>query len=96
MTNLSPRTVAALTHLRRLKPLDGYAAESYISFSGKPLVQLKRRNVPLKDEGFLDLVVHNSRVIGIQILTSSGNVGRGLILVNEDGSPCAIDDSPIT
>ena len=100
MTNnqrqLSPRTVAALTHLRRLRHLDGYAAESYISLSGKPLVQLKRRNVPLKDEGFLDLVVHNSRVIGIQILTSSGNVGRGLILVNEDGSPCATDDSPIT
>lgn len=88
--------MAALTHLRRLRPLDGYAAESYISLSGKPLVQLKRRNVPLKDEGFLDLVVHNSRVIGIQILTSSGNVGRGLILVNEDGSPCATDDSPIT
>ena len=98
---LSPRTVAALNHLRRLKPLDGYAAECYLSSStGKTLVQLKRRNVPLKDNGdFLDIVVdnmhNNSRVIGIQILTSSGNVGRGIILVNGDGTPCK-DDSSVT
>ncbi len=59
-------------------------------------MHLKRRNVPLRDDGdFLDIVVHNSRVIGIQILTSSGNVGRGVVLVNEDGTPCN-DDSPIT
>ena len=79
MTNsrLSPRTVAALNHLRRLKPLDGYAAESY-SYFGKNLIRLKRRNIPLKDEGFLDICVVNSRVIGIQILTSSGNVGGSL------------------
>lgn len=97
MTNsrLSPRTVAALNHLRRLKPLDGYAAESY-SYFGKNLIRLKRRNIPLKDEGFLDICVVNSRVIGIQILTSSGSVGRGVVLVNEDGNPCTRDDSPIT
>lgn len=92
---LSPRTVAALNHLRRLKPLDGYAAESY-SYFGKNLIRLKRRNIPLKDEGFLDIWLINSRVIGIQILTSSGSVGRGVVLVNEDGTPCTRNDSPIT
>ena len=93
---LSPRTVAALNHLRRLKPLDGYAVENYTSF-GKKLVRLKRRNIPLKDEGFLDLCVYENRVIGLQILTSSGNVGRGVVLVNEDGNPCTSrDDSQIT
>mmetsp|Transcript_24394 Transcript_24394/g.40254 ORF Transcript_24394/g.40254 Transcript_24394/m.40254 type:complete len:284 (+) Transcript_24394:85-936(+) len=99
MTNqrqLSPRTVAALNHLRRLKPLDGYAAEIYNNF-GKELIRLKRRNVSLHDEGFLDIVLYERRVIGIQILTSSGNVGRGLVLVNEDGNPCTSrDDSRIT
>jgi len=93
---LSPRTVAAINHLRRIKPLDGYAAECYRSLSGKNLVQLKRRNIPLRDNrDFLDIVVYQSRVIGIQILTSSGNVGRGITLVNEDGTPCN-DDSQIT
>ena len=97
MTNnrLSPRTVAALNHLRRLKPLDGYAAESY-SYFGKNLIRLKRRNIPLKDEGFLDICLINSRVIGIQILTSSGSVGRGVVLVNEDGTPCTKGDAPLT
>lgn len=94
---LSPRTVAALNHLRRLKPLDGYAVESYTSF-GKKLVRLKRRNIPLKDDSlFIDIILYESRVIGLQILTSSGNVGRGVVLVNEDGNPCTSrDDSQIT
>ena len=96
INQLSPRTVAALNHLRRLKPLDGYSAESYLSTSGKHFVRLKRRNVPFRDDdGFLDIVVHNSRVIGIQILTASGSVGRGILLVDEAGKPCN-DNTQIT
>ena len=93
---LSPRAVAALDHLRLVRPFDGYAVESYLSLTGKTLVRLKRRNIPLKDEGFLDICVHKSRVIGIQVLTSSGDVGRGIILVNEDGTPCSAVGSSIT
>ena len=40
---LSPRTRAALKHIRRLKPLDGYSVERYIATSGKTEVRLKRR-----------------------------------------------------
>ena len=40
---LSPRTNAALQHLRRIKPLDGYSVERYIATSGKTEVRLKRR-----------------------------------------------------
>ena len=41
---LSPRTQAALQHLRRIKPLDGYSVERYnIATSGKTEVRLKRR-----------------------------------------------------
>ena len=95
---LPARTAAAVNHLRQLRPLDGYTAEAYLSSSGKKLVRLKRRNVPLKDDDeFLDIVVgtNTNRVIGIQILTSSGHVGRGVVLVDENGKP-SNDDSQIT
>ncbi len=95
---LPARTAAAVNHLRQLRPLDGYTAEAYLSSSGKKLVRLKRRNVPLKDDDeFLDIVVvtNTNRVIGIQILTSSGHVGRGVVLVDENGKP-SDDDSQIT
>jgi hypothetical protein len=39
----SPRTEAALRHLRRLRPLDGYAVECYLASNGKNQVRLKRR-----------------------------------------------------
>ena len=93
---LPARTAAAVNHLRQLRPLDGYTAEAYLSSSGKKLVRLKRRNVPLKDDDeFLDIVVVTNRVIGIQILTASGHVGRGVVLVDENGMP-SDDDSQIT
>lgn len=40
---LSPRNHAALQYLRRLKPQDGYAIESYIATSGEKQVRLKRK-----------------------------------------------------
>eukprot|EP00584_Thalassiosira_punctigera_P009832 CAMPEP_0172532540 /NCGR_PEP_ID=MMETSP1067-20121228/5557_1 /TAXON_ID=265564 ORGANISM="Thalassiosira punctigera, Strain Tpunct2005C2" /NCGR_SAMPLE_ID=MMETSP1067 /ASSEMBLY_ACC=CAM_ASM_000444 /LENGTH=283 /DNA_ID=CAMNT_0013317071 /DNA_START=71 /DNA_END=919 /DNA_ORIENTATION=+ len=86
---LSPRTRAALQYLRRLKPLDRYAMESYLATSGKQQVRLKRRNVPIRDEGFEEIVVDRSAgyVVGIQVLTSRGDAGRGIVLVDEDGKP---------
>ena len=57
MTDLSPRTKAAIRHLHVLKPTDGYAAESYTSSSGRVQVLLRRRNVQLGDSGFEDIVL---------------------------------------
>lgn len=95
---LPARTAAAVNHLRQLRPFDGYTAEAYLSSSGKKLVRLKRRNVILRDDDeFLDIVVvtNTNRVIGIQILTASGHVGRGVVIVDENGKP-SNDDSQIT
>jgi len=94
---LSPRTQAALQYLRRIKPLDGYAVESFIATNGKQQVRLKRRNVPVRDEGFLEIVVDRSagHVVGMTVLTSRGDAGRGIVLVDKDGK--LVDDaSPVT
>ncbi|KAL7529267.1 hypothetical protein ACHAXR_002875 [Thalassiosira sp. AJA248-18] len=84
---LSPRTQAALQYLRRLKPLDGYSIESYLASSGKIQVRLKRRNVPVCDDGFEEIVVDRTsgHVVGIQVLTSRGDAGRGIVLVDKNG-----------
>lgn len=86
---LSPRTQAALQYLRRLRPSDGYAIERYLSSSGKVQVRLKRRNVPVSDEGFVEIVVDRSvgHVVGIQVTTSRGESGRGIVLVDKNGRP---------
>lgn len=39
----SPRTRAALHHLCRIRPLDGYAVECYLASNGRNQVRLKRR-----------------------------------------------------
>eukprot|EP00569_Conticribra_weissflogii_P016189 CAMPEP_0171399762 /NCGR_PEP_ID=MMETSP0880-20121228/6833_1 /TAXON_ID=67004 /ORGANISM="Thalassiosira weissflogii, Strain CCMP1336" /LENGTH=337 /DNA_ID=CAMNT_0011913977 /DNA_START=38 /DNA_END=1051 /DNA_ORIENTATION=- len=108
--NLPLRTKAALHHLQTLRPLDGYSVDNFVSTTGKTLWRLKRRGVPLCDDGFLEIVVIQSGTtstatgssisssisettincegctVGIQVLTSKGDVGRGTILVNRDGS----------
>lgn len=95
--DLSPRGAAALRHLRNLRPTDGYAAETYLSTSGERLVRLNRRGVPLRDEGFIDLVVPilgtgsgdggRGCVVGIEVATTTGAAGRGVVLVDRTGSP---------
>ena len=98
------RTQAALQYLQRLKPLDGYAVECYRESNGKQLVRLKRRNIPLRDSGFLDIVVvrcavgryEGGCVVGIQDMSSKFDVGRGVVLVDKNGSICSDDDSPVT
>mmetsp|Transcript_26629 Transcript_26629/g.57259 ORF Transcript_26629/g.57259 Transcript_26629/m.57259 type:complete len:287 (-) Transcript_26629:550-1410(-) len=94
---LSPRTQAALQYLRRLKPLDGYAVERYLASSGNHLVRLKRRNIPVHDEGFEEIVVDRlaGNVVGIQVVTSRGDAGRGIVLVDKNGKLCD-DKSTVT
>ncbi|KAL7464944.1 hypothetical protein ACHAXS_005278 [Conticribra weissflogii] len=108
--NLPPRTKAALHHLQALRPLDGFSVDNFVSTTGKTLWRLKRRGVPLSDDGFLEIVVVRDGTtatatassgssiasatamncegctVGIQVLTSKGDAGRGIILVNPDGS----------
>ena len=93
--SLPPRAQAALSHLRRLKPLDGYSVESYLAASGRRQLRLKRRNIPVADEGFEEIVLERTggsgsggRVVGIRVLTSRGDAGRGLVLVHADGKVC--------
>ena len=82
---LTPYSRYTLSHLQRLSPNDGYAIERYVSSTSKHLFRLKRRNVPLHDEGFLDLVVYNNAVVGIQVLTAKEDVGRGVTIVTNSG-----------
>lgn len=97
---LSPRSEAALQHLRRIKPLDGYSIESYTATAnGKKLVRLKRRNILLPHDGhagFLEIVVvkqmNGLRIVGIQDLTSNGDAGRGVVLVDREGRVCKGDE----
>lgn len=55
------------------------------------------RNIPVRDEGFEEIVVDRSagHVVGIQVVTSRGDAGRGVILVDKNGKLCD-DDSTIT
>ena len=40
---LPPHAAAALRHLRRVKPEDGWSADTYLSSRGRRMVRLKRR-----------------------------------------------------
>ena len=56
------------------------------------MVYLKQRNVSLHDEPFLDLVVISDRfVVGIQVFTSKGDMGRGVVLIKKNGALCNVD-----
>ena len=48
----------------------------------------------MSDEGFEDIVVDRSsgRVVGIRVLTSAGDAGRGVVLVDERGELRRDDD----
>ena len=82
---LTPYSRYTLSHLQRLSPNDGYTIERYLSSTSKQLFRLKRRNVPLHDEGFLDLVVYDNAVVGIQVLTAKEDVGRGVTIITSEG-----------
>ena len=91
MTDLSPRTTAAVRHLTVLKPTDGYSAESYQSSSGRVQVLLRRRGVQLGDSGFEDIVLDPDTrcVVGVtEYIDPLKKYARGVVLVEKDGSVC--------
>ena len=56
------------------------------------MVSLKQRNVSLHDEPFLDLVVNSDGyMVGIQVFTSKGDVGRGVVLIKKNGALFNVD-----
>lgn len=87
---LTPYSRAALSHLHSTSPLDGYSIERYLSTTKKHLYRLKRRNVQVHDEGFLDIVLLDGHIVGIQVLTTKGDVGRGVVIIKKDGSLCNV------
>jgi len=61
----------------------------------------KKRNVLVSDEGFEDIVVDRSssgggHVVGIRVYTSTGEAGRGVVLVDESGKLLCGDDAGAT
>ncbi|KAL3811325.1 hypothetical protein ACHAXA_007390 [Cyclostephanos tholiformis] len=88
----SPRTEAALRHLRRLRPLDGYAVECYLASNGRNQERSDSRRG-------IDDIVHDrtsGHVVGIRVYTSTGEVGRGVVLVDEHGRIRGDDASTVT
>ena len=90
---VSKQTERALSHLRSLKPYDGWSTDFYIGSSGDRVVMLRRRNVPLtKGPGFLSIAYdeHETKtVVGITKIigdTEESCFCRGIVLVEKDGS----------
>lgn len=85
--------LAALTHLKKLKPLDGWSLDENNQSKGGG-IRLLRRNVPLTDHYFLDLhcvdANANNATVVAGILTaprSGSNKAYGQILVDANGKP---------
>jgi hypothetical protein len=94
--SMSCFTEEALTHLKRVKPLDGWSVDIYwSSTSGEQKTMLCRRNIPLADDGFTDIYYDRNSsgcVVGLldpipkmKSITSS-TIVSGLVLVEADGS----------
>lgn len=87
----SPRTEAAIRHLKKTKPTDGYSAEIYLSSAGRRLVLLRRRNVQLGDTGFDEIVLDPDTkcVVGVtSYIDPVKKFGRGVVLVESNGDVC--------
>ena len=75
---MSPSSDAALEHLQKLNPSDGWSIE-HKSGGLSNLVRLTRRKVPLTDSYFLDIhydVTNTRQVVGILTTTSGGSGGK--------------------
>jgi len=90
---LSASTQAALDHLKRIKPLDGWSVEAKSSsltssVLGVTQVRLLRRNVPLTDNYFLDIHYDTAskKVVGILTPARDG-MAQSQVLVDPNGSP---------
>jgi hypothetical protein len=67
--------------------LDEFTIECCLSAHGK-----QQRNVSLHNEPFLDLVLNSDGcVVGIQVFTSKGNMGQGVVLIKKNGALCNVD-----
>jgi hypothetical protein len=85
---MSASTQAALKHLKKIKPSDGWSAESKSTGSSVTTVRLLRRNVPLTDSYFLDLHhdTASGNVVGILTPNRDGQT-QSQILVDKNGKP---------
>jgi hypothetical protein len=71
---------AALTHLRSIKPDDGWVVEK-----NENGLQLLRLNVPLSDTSFLDIHHDPEQDIVVGVMTSDGQTCQ--VLVDHEGKP---------
>lgn len=92
MSIQAQRSEQALLHLKRLKPYDGWAIDTYTSIQNETKTMLKRRNIPLSKKGF-DCIVYDSHdskcVIGITSSigdTENSEFCRGVVLVDKHGN----------
>lgn len=82
--------VEVIEHLQRIKPKDGWSLshKSGGRSSAENLVRLLRKNVPVTDSYFLDIVVHGGtkqKPVVVGILTKGQTTVQGQVLVNESG-----------
>ena len=86
---MSPSSDAALQHLRKIKPNDGWSIEAKVGGSSN-LVRLTRRKIPLTDSYFFDIhydAMNTQKVVGILTASSGGSSGKvqAQVLVDRDG-----------
>ena len=85
---MSASAEAALKHLRKKKPLDGWSVET--KPTSAKLVRLLRRNVPLTDTYYLDLHYDPDSDAVVGILTPPNNrdgKAQAQVLVDSNGKP---------
>ena len=75
---------AALTHLRSIKPNDGWSVQQSSSGGGDRF-RLLRRNVPLSESDFVDIHYCPSENIVVGVMTEDGKTCQ--VLVDENGKP---------
>jgi hypothetical protein len=88
---MSPSSDAAIEHLQKIKPNDGWSIEHKVVGLSN-LVRVTRRKVPLTDSFFLDIhydAANTRQVVGILTNNSGGSSGKvqAQVLVGGDGRP---------
>ena len=82
-TSYTPSSAAALQHLQRIRPGDGWSLQQQPK---DKTLKLLRRSVPLTDNAFVDLHVDgDGEVVGI--LSVSGATAQAQVLVDAKGQP---------
>mmetsp|Transcript_1256 Transcript_1256/g.1795 ORF Transcript_1256/g.1795 Transcript_1256/m.1795 type:complete len:302 (+) Transcript_1256:210-1115(+) len=92
MATPKERSAEALCHLKKLRPLDEWSTDNYIDSNGSIKLTLKRRNIAVADEGFLEIMLDDKSgcVVGIKSRLddkkSNFSMGRAVVLVDNDGN----------